>query len=186
MNDEVYAGPVACGVCARPLPAEAGQRARCGCGREVEVLRFRPWRAVLATAAAATAAAACAYHAGNEPVASCQRCGSFICALCVTPVGGQTYCTDCFSRLKGAGSLRPLDNRVPRPQWAALVLGWLAFFPLFGAVAALAALWYAGRAVGRRAELAQRERVLVPALGGALLAVCGLIANAIFFRDVLR
>lgn len=186
MNDEVFAGPVACGVCTRPLPAEQEQRARCACGREVKVLRFRPWRTVPASAAPATAGAACAYHAGNEPVASCQRCGSFICALCVTPVGGQTYCTDCFSRLKGAGSLSTLDNRVPRPQWIALVLGWLAFFPLLGAVAGFAALWYAGRAVHRRAELTQRERVLAPALVGALLALCGLGANALYFRNVLR
>lgn len=186
MSDLAFAGPAACGVCTRPLPAEQQQRARCACGREVEVFRFRPWRAVAAGAAAATAGAACAYHAGNEPVASCQRCGSFICALCMTPVGAETYCTDCFSRLKGAGSLRLLDNRVPRPQWAALVLGWFAFLPALGVVAALGALWYAARAVRRRAELTQRERVLLPALGGALLALCGLGANALYFRDALR
>lgn len=45
-------------------------------------------------------AAACANHAGNAAVTSCQRCGLFICALCEMNTGNGTYCPSCYERAR--------------------------------------------------------------------------------------
>jgi uncharacterized paraquat-inducible protein A len=45
-------------------------------------------------------ATACANHAGNAAVTTCQRCGLFICALCDMNTGEGSYCPSCFERIR--------------------------------------------------------------------------------------
>ena len=56
-------------------------------------------------------AAACANHARNAAVTSCQRCGVFICALCDMNIGSGSYCPSCFERVRTEGSLETAAKR---------------------------------------------------------------------------
>ncbi|HYH08739.1 MAG TPA: hypothetical protein VEK11_16925 [Thermoanaerobaculia bacterium] len=57
------------------------------------------------------AGSACANHARNVAVASCQRCGLFICSLCEMNIGTGTYCPSCFDRVRSEGSLQAAPTR---------------------------------------------------------------------------
>ena len=79
------------------------------CHRRFEAVRFD---APLRTATMARtidgsleAAQPCANHARNAAVANCERCGSFICALCRIDVDSRTLCPACFERLTTEGTL---------------------------------------------------------------------------------
>jgi hypothetical protein len=176
----VYAGDVPCGRCSRPLPSEGPPpeaTARCSCGTEQRVLRFRPFRAPAAAPAPAGLEAdgtPCAYHAGNAASASCSRCGSFVCALCATPVAGATWCPACFERQRHQE--QGLRARLPTPHHAALALGLLSLLMVaLAPLTAPLALWQAWRAWSTRAELEERDRgVVLRAVAGAVLALAGL------------
>jgi uncharacterized paraquat-inducible protein A len=47
----------------------------------------------------------CARHARNAAVASCERCGAFMCALCRIDADGKSLCAACFERLRASGEL---------------------------------------------------------------------------------
>lgn len=49
--------------------------------------------------------AACAKHERNAAVASCQRCGGFVCALCRIFTDRFVLCPGCFERGYAAGAL---------------------------------------------------------------------------------
>jgi uncharacterized RDD family membrane protein YckC len=48
----------------------------------------------------ASTQAQCANHAGTTAVNICDRCGTFICAVCSSQVGVQVYCTSCVAPLQ--------------------------------------------------------------------------------------
>ena len=56
-------------------------------------------------------AASCAAHRRNAAVASCERCGIFMCALCRTECDGLTICAPCFERLAAEGTLHSAATR---------------------------------------------------------------------------
>jgi hypothetical protein len=103
---------VACPRCEAALPAAlSGARTQaCGrCGKTFEIVRFDPVepRLVVAEVAAAgpEAGAPCARHARNQAMASCQRCGQFMCGLCRIDADGRSCCPPCFERLSSEGAL---------------------------------------------------------------------------------
>ncbi len=100
-----YRGP-ACPRCNRPLPGGetgSGMQTCPFCRGVFEAERFAPpeTRVVVpqVSESGPGGAASCAYHARNAAVATCERCGSFICALCRMDVEGKVYCPACFERL---------------------------------------------------------------------------------------
>ncbi len=42
--------------------------------------------------------AQCAQHTGVEAVATCKRCGRFVCANCVRELSKHRYCSECIQR----------------------------------------------------------------------------------------
>jgi hypothetical protein len=86
------------------------------CSRGFEATAFEPppprIRAVEEVAASGPeGASACANHARNAAVTSCQRCGLFICSLCEMNVGGASYCPACFDLLRAQGSMTEVVTR---------------------------------------------------------------------------
>jgi hypothetical protein len=152
------------------------------CGVSSRVFLFHPFRSAGSRHGAAPVAAGtpCAYHAGNAATASCARCGSFLCNLCATPVGGQTYCTACFERLHTSGGLEALKNRFPRPHAVALAasLG-TVLLPILGLVLAPVVVWQGVLALKKRREIAVRESGLVAYLVLAGLFTLGGLAWAV-------
>ena|SRR5687768_3260348 len=108
-----YRGP-GCPHCRVPLPAEeqrTGAIFCAHCWRPFEATAFAAPQRPVAPVAEVVAAGpeggnACANHAGNAAVTSCQRCGLFICSLCEMNVGTGPYCPSCFDRMRTQGSLQ--------------------------------------------------------------------------------
>ncbi|HVS29849.1 MAG TPA: hypothetical protein VMS98_00200 [Thermoanaerobaculia bacterium] len=104
---------VRCPCCRQQIDAAAIQTSRhavCpACLGEFNAVRFDPPARVAALPRLVTgtldAGQPCASHARNAAVTSCQRCGSFMCALCRIDVDGRTLCPTCFDRLSTEGSL---------------------------------------------------------------------------------
>jgi len=70
--------------------------------------------------------ARCAYHANNQAVATCERCGDFVCALCSTPSEGRCYCAACFDLLYQRGSLWMTQRSFTLPDTASFTLAVLS------------------------------------------------------------
>ncbi len=178
MSAQAYTGPVPCGACARPLPPACEGDTRCVCGASQIVLRFRPFRRAAQPAAAVFEGAQtpCAYHAGNAATSSCGRCGSFVCALCLTPVAGLSLCPPCFERRRRSGGIEGVGAHLPTPHQLALACGLACLLlPWLAPALAPLAFWQAWRTRRLRAELELRDRfVRARALLGALCALLGL------------
>lgn len=86
-------GATQCPACKRPFEATPFQP------RE---LRHEAVQSVTETPEGV--ATACANHAGNAAVTSCQRCGLFICSLCDLDTGEGSYCPSCFERIRTGGA----------------------------------------------------------------------------------
>lgn len=97
--DEIRTGTVTCMVCSRPFEATAFTPPA------------RKTRVMEVIAAGPEGAAACANHARNAAVTSCQRCGLFICALCDMNVGEGSFCPACFERVRAEGALKGASTR---------------------------------------------------------------------------
>ncbi|MFY2556138.1 B-box zinc finger protein [Corallococcus terminator] len=68
-------------------------------------------------------AALCARHADASAVATCTRCGSFLCGECLEVVGESAFCAPCVS-------LRRSEGPVSRAAWGALALGVMGLLTL--------------------------------------------------------
>ncbi len=66
------------------------------------------------------AATPCARHARNPAIATCERCGAFMCGLCRTDADGKALCMPCFERLRGDGAIA--DTRTTFKSWRTLGL----------------------------------------------------------------
>ncbi|HLY76071.1 MAG TPA: hypothetical protein VKU80_18275 [Planctomycetota bacterium] len=82
----------------------------CGnCHGFYEAVRFDPVQPAVAVPQLAGVgpkdAAPCARHVRNQAVASCARCGQFMCSLCKIDADGNVYCPPCFDRLSTEGSI---------------------------------------------------------------------------------
>jgi hypothetical protein len=118
----------------------------------------------------------CAQHAGNVAVASCSRCGVFICALCRVQVDGRELCPACFDRLSAEGALPSVRGRLRNWRGFALLSGfggcWLYFL---GLLTGPLTIYLAIQAQRQRRQLEESD-----GLGGVILAfVLGFLQIAI-------
>ena len=69
----------------------------------------------------------CHVHPQSPAVATCVRCGNFVCAVCDVEMGGQHFCKTC---LRDAGRRTPAGlrrfARTRRDRWVAGVCGGIA------------------------------------------------------------
>lgn len=101
-------------------------------------------------------ATACANHARNAAVTSCERCGLLICSLCDMNLGEGSLCPSCFERIRTEGSSRAVVTRY-RDYTAmarlSVIGGFLFSFFLLGIPLGALAVYYAIKgAKQRRAE----------------------------------
>jgi hypothetical protein len=134
---------------------------------------------------------ACSLHDTQPAVAVCERCGDFICLLCLTPFEGRSYCVRCFELLWGRGEL---GNRINRKRFyedpgAALlgaVLTWLTvLLPFVSALPALGALVIAGLAIGRHSKTLTRSE-WVMTVSAAVLSLLGLVCSLVIWIRVFQ
>ena len=85
------------------------------CSRTFEAVRFSPRITELRVSELATAGPQggqpCSTHARNAAVASCERCGAFMCGLCRIDVDGAVLCPPCFERRSAEGSIQSARTR---------------------------------------------------------------------------
>lgn len=187
-----YAGP-SCPHCRRALDVErlvSGVQHCPHCARRFEAVHFRPparEHAVRELGASGPAeAASCAAHRRNAAVASCERCGIFMCGLCRTEADGRTLCAPCFERLAQEGALNSAQTTYRDylgQSWLASVLSFLVCFS--GVLLGPLGIYYAVMALRQMNEwgdVGGRARGVV-ALAVAVMAFAlgGLSCVALFF-----
>lgn len=122
-------------------------------------------------------AALCAVHVESSAVATCSRCGSFLCGECLELVGESAFCAPCVS-------LRRSEGPASRAAWGALGLGVMGLvampctlsMPLPPLVAGVGSLVLGLREAGRIRRGESPEKGRVPArvayvLGGLNLGL---------------
>lgn len=127
-----YTGPQ-CPLCSAPLDLGTIRPGLMQCSSCRGSFEATPFRAVeprhdavqAVTATPDGVAAACANHARNAAVTSCQRCGLFICALCEMNIGNGAYCPSCFDRIRTEGALQTRYRDYATMSVSAAVVGLL-------------------------------------------------------------
>ena len=142
---------VTCPRCGRPWgqePLVSGPQRCPRCRGEFEAVAFTPpeRRVQVAELAAAgpDGATACAVHKRNAAVATCGRCGVFLCGLCRVDVDRRVLCPSCFDRLIAEDALGTVKTRFR--DYAGVAYSFAAFG--LGPAAA----YYALRALRQRDE----------------------------------
>jgi len=122
--------------------------------------------------------APCSRHARNAATHICERCGDFICRVCLTPAEGRAYCPRCFEVLHSRGSLAFVQRQFTAPGLT-LAVGVTAFLSsllscvFFWATVPLAVL---GLVIGARGL---KEHALRPDLPHRSRTVAGLWLSAL-------
>jgi hypothetical protein len=155
-----YPGPQCplCGVALADDEIRTGMIECRTCGREFEATAFTPpekrLRVLEVAVTGPEGAAACANHARNAAVTSCERCGLFICSLCEMNVGQGAMCPSCFERARSEGTLTGAAGRVR--DFASMAKVSLLFgaigFTFFGVVLGPLGMFYAWKAIRQRRE----------------------------------
>jgi hypothetical protein len=178
-----YQGPECphCGATLHDSELQTGAMTCHRCRKTFEATAFRsPQRPVPAAQlvhALPESGSACAMHARNAAVASCQRCGLFICALCDMNVGSGSYCPACFDRLRSEDGLQSAARRYrdyTRMAGTSVIAGimmWFLAVP-FGALA----LYYGVKGFRQRRDMGHATTGAVVAIVFAGLQVFGGIA----------
>lgn len=120
---------------------------------------------------------ACANHARNEAVTSCQRCGLIICALCDMNIGTGTYCPACFDRMRADDALPTAARRYR--DWTAMgrMATIVTLFPLFWFVMIIfggLATYFGIRGVRQRRE---RGRSIIAPIIVILVGLLEMVAS---------
>lgn len=97
----------------QPSSLAALGNVQCGnCGLDFESIVFSPpVRPAPRQMDLAQGQVQCARHARNAAVASCERCGAFMCGLCKVDTEGKSLCAVCFERLRTSGELASTSTR---------------------------------------------------------------------------
>jgi len=181
---------VPCPRCAEQVAAPLRRASlRCSQGHAFEVALFSPASPIGRSRPAALVASAqtpCARHARNAAVAACERCGTFMCALCRVDLEGAPVCLPCFERAQAAQGMGESGTVLRDWNRLALNVGLVALFffpfaPIGGPLAVVLGLrgWRQDRRTGEP---------LHPLLG-MLGMICGVVAFAIgvlFFMAMFR
>lgn len=169
---------------ALPQGAVSGARVCPRCRKTFEVYFIeRPQQSLAPQQAAPgdASSANCAYHANNQAVTVCARCGDFICNLCVTTVEGKDYCPKCFELLYARGALETSQRSFHTPSTAlflsltALLFGWLQ---CLGVVIGPVALYLGIRAlieINRRPELPGRGKAIAAIVIGSIGTITSIV-----------
>lgn len=176
-----YLGPQ-CPRCGIPLNAStlrSGTLICDHCSRPFEATVFQPPQrrqqiTEVVGAAGPEGANACANHARNAAVTSCQRCGLFICSLCDMNMGTGSYCPSCFDRVRAEGTLKPIATRhrdyasIARLTAIVGILFWFAWPVLGGMV-----VYYAPKAMKQRREQGRSTAGMIVILILGILEIIG-------------
>jgi hypothetical protein len=142
-----------------------------------------------AAPAAVPLASPCALQEHREAVAVCERCGDFVCLLCLTPFEGRSYCLRCFDLLWDRGEIAGSKRRPPWYEDGHLalvgaILSWVVcFLPFVSFLPAAGAVVVASLALSRRKkELKTQERVV--AILSIVLAVLAAIASVVLWVSI--
>lgn len=149
------------------------------CGRSFEATPFRaveqrhdPVHAVTATPDGV--AAACANHARNAAVTSCQRCGLFICALCEMNLGDRSHCPSCFDRIRTEGTLQTRYRDYATMSVSAAVIGLLCMSLPIGPFV----IYWAYKGIRQRRNEGRGIAGMVTVLGFGILETVGFLSMA--------
>lgn len=111
----------------------------------------------------------CARHTGNAAVASCSRCGVFMCSLCRIEIDGQELCPACFERLSSEGVLSVSQNRYRDYRGLSLSVGFFGcLLYVFGLLTGPVTLYLAWLGY-------QQKRLMNETGGGVALVVAILL-----------
>lgn len=178
----IYTGPQ-CPHCAAALDLAALRAALMECPSCTRAFEATPFQAVdrthapvqVVTETPEGVAAACANHARNASVTSCQRCGLFICALCDINVGDGSYCPSCFDRIRNEGALQARYRDYATMSLSAAVVGLLCVFIPIGPFTVYWA--YKG--------IQQRRREGRGAAGPIVAMILGILETLAFFASIV-
>jgi hypothetical protein len=178
-----YAGP-ACPRCGAEVDASrmvAGEQLCPRCNRSYLATPFTPPapgrpRVESLAEAGPGGAVPCGRHAGNAAVASCGRCGVFMCALCRIEAESismtlQELCPACFDRLSAEGLLWASPSRILDYRGLSLSLGFLGLLFSVGVITGPITLYLVHRGVQQKRRMQERDGTwtfLVAGLLGAL------------------
>lgn len=180
--------PLECPYCrASQLEEFEGEGPCGGCGRRFSFFRFHARRPGPARVEGAVGRTPCFQHPGNTSVTACDRCGSFLCALCDTRAEGRGLCPPCFDRLHSEGRLQSTRREVVAWGRLVMVLGAFALFPFygcgFGAVAVGVGLYGLARMRKENTTGGRRWVIAGMSLGLAGLLLWTILIGAIFWSS---
>lgn len=178
----IYTGPQ-CPHCTAPLDLAALRSGLAACPSCTRAFEATPFQAVerthvpvqVVTETPDGVAAACANHARNASVTSCQRCGLFICALCDINTGDGSYCPSCFDRISNEGGLQARYRDYATMSVSAAVVGLLCTFIPIGPFTVYWA--YKG--------IQQRRREGRGAAGPIVAMIFGILETMLFFGTII-
>ncbi len=181
-----YEGP-SCPDCRRVLLDSrlvSGTQTCPHCGMSFQSTAFqppeRPVRVLQTAEAGPGGTVSCARHERNVAVATCGRCGLFICALCRISADGKVYCPACFDRLSAEGALE--STRTSFRDYGgsarmACLVGF--FFWFFAVVLGAVALYYSIKGIQQKRQFEESDGLaglyitlgigIVETIGGGLL-----------------
>lgn len=140
---------VSCPYCKKPLEHSGivtGVQDCRWCSRNFEAIVFNPVEyhaKPLAVGLSPDQTVPCARHARNTAVASCERCGVFMCSLCRIDADGKIFCPTCFDRLSTEGSLVSTTTKIRNYAYMAslcLIVG--LFISFIAAPAGILGVYY--------------------------------------------
>src|SRR5215210_1956050 len=182
-----YIGP-ACPRCSMPLDAsilDTGEQRCPSCSGTFWATPFAPPEPRAEAVASILEAGPeggvpCARHSGNVAVASCSRCGVFMCSLCKIDIDGLELCPSCFDRLASEGALVSTQTRIRDYRGMAVTLGVVGcFMYIFGLITGPATFYLAWRGFRQRRELGDQggvwSLVVAVVLGALQIAIVGIM-----------
>ncbi len=153
-----------CRALVRHEDVRTGEQACRTCRGLFEAVRFDPVKPVVAVPVLAgvgpEGGAPCARHARNQAVASCGRCGQFMCSLCRIDAEGKAYCPPCFDRLSSEGSIPGGAMRLR--NWGGIAGACLvaSYFMLFIApIVGTAGVYFCAKGIGDKRKRNERDGV---------------------------
>jgi hypothetical protein len=160
-------GGTACPRCKGPLPHErlrSGLQDCPSCRGSFEAVRFDPVQPLVSVPQLAgvglETASPCARHARNQAVASCTRCGQFMCALCRIDAEGGAYCPGCFDRLSNEGLIPGGAIRIKNyAGYASACVLVNAFIPCAGVIASPIGIYFCVKALGDKKKRNETDGV---------------------------
>lgn len=185
---EPYHGPQCphCQVTLADSVLHTGTIACPACGKSFEATAFQPRELRIVApelvGVGPEEGSACANHARNAAVASCQRCGIFICSLCEMNTGAGVYCPSCFDRARSDNSFHVGAKRYRNYTSMGVlcvISGTVLWFLCIPAGAL--AIYYGVKDVRQRRE---RQHSIVPPVLVILLGLAQSIGGLVVFGSM--